>query len=105
MSRPVVLLPVSALSAGDLLGRDVTDGEGALVAPAGHVIDQRLLDRFRSMGLSQVAVASAYRRREAEINDQDVRESLDHLFRHWRLSPCMRQLRKLLTEYRTGVDR
>jgi hypothetical protein len=39
------------------------------------------------------------------MNDQDVRESLDHLFRHWRLSPCMRQLRKLLMEYRTGVDR
>lgn len=104
MQSRVVMFPPSAIVVGQVLGRDVRNAAGTLVAQAGRIVDKSLLRRLRSRGLAEVPVMVAPDAMVPALREALLTATLDHLFRHWRLSPGMCQLRSLLAEYRMGSD-
>lgn len=103
-SRVVMFSPGTDVE-GRVLGRDVRDAAGALVAQAGRIVDQSLIKCFRKRGLVRIPVMVCQETMIPAIREAALTASLDHLFRHWRLSPGMRNLRSVLAEYRLGSDR
>lgn len=100
--KQVVMLSPHAITPGQVLGRDVRDGEGTLLAVTGRVLDQPLLERLRQANVSTVPVVASPDSMVFAIRKAYMEASLNHLFRHWRFSPGMRRLRSMLLEYRTG---
>ncbi|MEX0731603.1 MAG: hypothetical protein WED00_02150 [Aquisalimonadaceae bacterium] len=105
MLKRVVVFSPNAVTVGQVLGREVRDSDDTLLAPAGRVVDQPLLDRLRASGLKGVPVIVAPDSMILAIRKAYLEASLDHLFRHWRFSPGMRRLRAMLSEHRTGTNR
>ncbi len=102
MLNRVVYMPLESVSVDAALARPVHDPAGHVLAGEGQVLSSRLRQRLQQRGITMVPVCELLSDEAAARRRAALEESYDHLFRHWRTTPCMRQLRRLLTEHRVG---
>ena len=100
MLNRVTRTPIEAVPIDAVLARPVRGSAGERLADEGEPLSRSLLTRMRERGVATVVVYDP----DAvdDTGGNGVEKSLDHLFRHWHLSPAMQQLRRLLTEHRVG---
>ncbi len=87
---------------GGELAHDVRGVGGEILAPKGRKLDMSLIQGLRSRGVHHLPLEQSVPEAQAMAERARLEASLNHVFRHWRLSPAMRHLRCLLIEHRLG---
>jgi len=101
--KPAIVVSPNVLAVGHVLSRDCYDENASLIAQAGCVVDHSLMLRVRSKGVpvSVVSVEPACVDGDAANMAESAR--INHLFRHWRLSPGMNNLHSLILDHRMAA--
>lgn len=103
MTGTVVYKPLTSISPGDRLARDLHDEHGGVLVPAGSAVDERICRRLQLFGVESVPVEGVEAVDAGQAADTSLDDALNHLFRHWRFSPGMNNLRALIASHRSGA--
>ncbi len=96
----IVYMPIETVAMNAALARPVRDPMGRLLAGEGQLLSDRLRVRLQQRGVTLVPVHDPRVASKPHAHRQALERTFDHLFRHWRLTPGMLQLRRILTEHR-----
>lgn len=100
MTGTVVYKPLASVTPSDRLARDVHDEHGGVLASSGCAVDDRIRRRLQLFGVASVPVGGVEDGAPDPAGGSSLDDTLNHLFRHWRLSPGMNNLRALIANHR-----
>ncbi len=101
MTGTVVYKPLTSIAPGDRLARDLHDEQGGVLVAAGTLVDDRIRRRLQLFAVEAVPVEGAESAATDQGGDASLDDALNHLFRHWRFSPGMNNLRALIASHRS----
>ena len=101
MTGTVVYKPLTSVAPGDRIARDLHDEQGGVLASAGSLVDDRIRRRLQLFAVEAVPVEGAEAVSAGPESATSLDDALNHLFRHWRFSPGMNNLRALIASHRS----
>ncbi|MCC5811401.1 MAG: hypothetical protein JJU06_13610 [Ectothiorhodospiraceae bacterium] len=96
-------IAIDNVAEGKELAHDIRGVGGEILAPKGRKIDMSLIQGLRNRGVNHIPLQQIVPEAQAMADRARLEASLDHVFRHWRMSPAMRHLRSMLVEHRLSA--